>query len=150
MHVILQVLNLEPRLMLLPDTVHTIHNYINFEDWIIRKGAVSARQGERMLIPFNMEDGILICEGKGNEEWNFSAPHGAGRLHGRKAMKLRKDINTKNIRKRMNDKGIYLSVVPKDEVKEAYKDPKFIEDAIAPTATIVDRLTPTLTLKADD
>jgi RNA-splicing ligase RtcB len=103
-----------------------------------------------MLIPFNMEDGLLICEGKSNEEWNLSAPHGAGRMFGRKQIKARSDINTDDIRDRMNKKGIYVSVLPKDEVKEAYKDPEFIEKAIGPTATIVDRVKPVLTLKADD
>lgn len=131
-------------------TVHTTHNYINFDDMIIRKGAISSYKEKKMLIPFNMEDGILVCVGKSNEEWNFSAPHGAGRLFGRKAMKERKDINTRDIRDRMNKKGIYLSVVPKDEVKEAYKDPEFIEKTIKPTATIVDRIKPVLTLKVGD
>ncbi len=150
MSVILQMLNIPVTLMMSTDTVHTVHNYINFEDFIIRKGAVSSYKGQKMIIPFNMEDGILICEGKGNEEWNFSAPHGAGRLFGRKDMKQREDINTRDIRDRMNKKGIFLSVVPKDEVKEAYKDPKFIEKSIEPTATIIDRIKPVLTLKADD
>jgi tRNA-splicing ligase RtcB len=145
---ILSTLNLDPMLLLSPDTVHTTHNYISFEDFIIRKGAVRSIVGQKMLIPFNMEDGILICEGKSNEEWYESAPHGAGRLYGRGEMKRRDDIDVKDIRARMNKKGIYLSVVPKDEVKEAYKDPAFIEKAIAPTATIVDRLRPVLTLKA--
>jgi len=67
-----------------------------------------------------------------------------------KDMKRRKDINTLDIRDMMNKKGIFLSVVPKDEVKEAYKDPKFIEEAIEPTATIIDRIKPVLTLKAED
>jgi len=150
MSVILQTLNLPVTLMMSSDTVHTVHNYINFEDFIIRKGAVSSYKGQKMIIPFNMEDGLLICEGKSNEEWNFSAPHGAGRLFGRRDMKNRKDINTRDIRDRMNKKGIFLSVVPKDEVKEAYKDPKFIEEAIEPTATIIDRIKPVLTLKAGD
>jgi RNA-splicing ligase RtcB len=150
MSVILQTLNLPVTLMMSTDTVHTVHNYINFEDFIIRKGAVRSIKGQKLLIPFNMEDGILVCEGKSNEEWNCSAPHGAGRLFGRKDMKRRKDINVRDIRDRMNEKGICLSVVPKDEVKEAYKDPKFIERAIKPTATIIDRLRPVLPLKADD
>lgn len=149
-YIILETLNLPPRLLMSKDNVHTIHNFIDPEDLIIRKGAVRSYAGERMLIPFNMEDGILICEGKSNEEWNFSAPHGAGRLFGRKAMKKRKDINTRDIRDRMNKNGVLVSVLPKDEVKEAYKDPKFIEEAIAPTADIVDRLIPVLPIKADD
>lgn len=150
MAIILKALNLPEKLMLSSDTVHTVHNCISFDDFIIRKGAVPSYKKKKMIIPFNMEDGILICEGKSNEEYNLSAPHGAGRSFGRREMKDRKDIDTREIRKRMNDKGIYLSVVPKDEVKEAYKDPKFIEDAIGPTATIVDRIIPNLTLKADD
>ena len=63
----------------------TIHNYIDTENMIVRKGAVSARKGEKLLIPINMRDGSLICEGKGNDEWNQSAPHGAGRLMSRSA-----------------------------------------------------------------
>jgi tRNA-splicing ligase RtcB len=148
--IIVPLLNLDKTLILHKDTVHTVHNYINFEDFIIRKGAVRSIKDERMLIPFNMEDGILICEGKSNEEWNWSAPHGAGRLFGRGDMKRREDISVKDIRARMNKKGNYASVIPKDEVKEAYKDPAFIEKAIGPTATIVDRLRPVLTLKAED
>lgn len=148
--VILDVLNLDPQLAMSEYNVHTVHNCISFDDLIIRKGAVSSRVGQKMLIPFNMEDGILVCEGKSNEDWYFSAPHGAGRLHGRKAMKKNKAINTRDIRDRMNSKGIYVDVLPKDEVKEAYKDPAFIEKAISPTATIADRLKSVLTLKADD
>jgi len=148
--IILDLMDLPQSLMLSENTVHTVHNYLNFDDWIIRKGAVQSLTGQRMLIPFNMEDGILICEGKSNEEWYKSAPHGAGRLFGRGEMKRNKDIDVKKIRERMNKKGIFLSVVPKDEVKEAYKDPAFIEEAIKPTATIVDRLIPVLTLKAKD
>ena len=65
----------------------TIHNYIDTENMILRKGAVSAQRGERLLIPINMRDGSLLCTGKGNEDWNFSAPHGAGRLMSRSAAK---------------------------------------------------------------
>lgn len=150
MTAILSILNLPWTLMLGKHTVHTIHNYISMEDFIIRKGAVRAAKGERFLVPFNMEDGILICEGKGNAEWNYSAPHGAGRLFGRKEIKNNKDVVVEDIRNRMHSKGIFASVLPKDEVKEAYKDPKFIETAIAPTATIIDRIKPVLPIKAYD
>jgi len=139
--VILELLNVPQRVLLSEDAVHTVHNFIS-TDLIIRKGAVPSYKGEKMLIPFNMEDGILICEGKSAEDWNCSAPHGP--------MKRDKSIVVDDIRKRMGDKGIYMSVIPKDEIKEAYKDPKFIEDALAPTATIVDRLKPVLPIKADD
>ena len=147
--VILEILNIPPKVLLCEDAVHTVHNFIS-TDLIIRKGAVPSYKGQKMLIPFNMEDGILICEGKSNEDWNCSAPHGAGRLGPRGPMKQDKSIVIKDIRQRMNDKGIYMSAIPKDEVKEAYKDPKFIEEALAPTATVVDRLKPVLPIKADD
>ena len=66
------------------DSFTTIHNYIDTEAMILRKGAVSAKAGERLLIPMNMRDGSLLCTGLGNEEWNYSAPHGAGRLMSRR------------------------------------------------------------------
>ena len=150
MSTILETLNLPQKLLLGEDTVHTVHNYIDFKDFIIRKGAVASYKGVKMLIPFNMEDGILVCEGKSNEEWNFSAPHGAGRIGPRGAMKRDKSIDVRKIRERMNKKGIYASVLPKDEIKKAYKEPEFIEKAIAPTADIIDRLIPVLPIKADD
>ena len=65
----------------------TIHNYIDIDNMILRKGAISAREGEKVLIPINMRDGSLICIGKGNKDWNFSAPHGAGRLMSRSKAK---------------------------------------------------------------
>jgi tRNA-splicing ligase RtcB (3'-phosphate/5'-hydroxy nucleic acid ligase) len=126
--------------------IESIHNYIDFNDFIIRKGAISSYKGQKMIIPFNMEDGILLCNGKSNEEWNFSAPHGAGRVFSRSAAKAK--FSADIISQRMSEKGIYTSVVPADEVKEAYKDPKIIEDAILPTAEIIDRLTPVLNLKS--
>lgn len=127
------------------DQIETVHNYINFQDFIIRKGAVSAHVDERLIIPFNMEDGILICKGKGNPDWNFSAPHGAGRIMSRSAAK--KQFSAETAYDRMKDKGIYTSVVPVDEVKEAYKDTKIIEDAIGPTVDIIDRLIPIMNMK---
>ena len=129
-------------------SLETIHNYINFNDFIIRKGAVSAHKGEIFILPFNMEDGILLCKGKGNPEWNYSAPHGAGRLMSRN--KAKKDCSAEVARKRMQDNDIYTSAVPVDEVKEAYKDPKIIEEAISPTATVVDRVIPIMNMKEGD
>jgi len=128
------------------DVIETVHNYISFSDFIIRKGAVSAHKGERLIIPFNMEDGILLCEGRGNPEWNYSAPHGAGRILPRAAAKAKLDVSVAE--KRMLGKGIYTSVIPADEMKEAYKDPQVIEDAIVPTVKIIDRIKPLLNLKA--
>lgn len=128
--------------------IETIHNYISFEDFVIRKGAVSAHKGEVFILPFNMEDGILICKGKGNAEWNNSAPHGAGRAYSRRQAKDK--FSAKVAADRMAAKGIYTSAVPVDEVKEAYKDPKIIENAIGPTADIIDRITPIMNMKDND
>lgn len=129
------------------ESIECVHNFIDFNDFIIRKGAIRSYKNEKMIIPFNMEDGILICEGKSNPDWNFSAPHGAGRIGPRRKMKEDESIIIEDIKERMKKKGIYCSKIPKDEIKEAYKDPKLIEDAIEPTATIIDRLIPVLAMK---
>jgi len=112
---------------------------------MIRKGAISSYEGEEMIIPFNMEDGLLICTGKSNPDWNFSAPHGAGRLFSRSKAKTL--FSSEEVMERMHEKGIHTSTVPADEVKEAYKDPKMIEEAIEPTAEIINRVKPILNLK---
>lgn len=127
-------------------TVETVHNFIDFYDFIIRKGAVSSYYRE-MIIPFNMEDGLLICRGKANPEWNFSAPHGAGRISSRGDAKRKLKHKENEIRQRMEKKGIYFSKLPLDESAEAYKDPKLIEQAIEPTADIIDRVEPVLAMK---
>lgn len=128
------------------DEIESIHNYIDFKDFIIRKGAIRSYVGEKMIIPFNMRDGILICEGKSNSEWNNSAPHGAGRLMSRG--KAKETINLDRFKKQME--GIYSTSVcigTLDEAPDAYKDAKMIEEAIEPTATIIDRLKPLLNIK---
>lgn len=128
------------------DQIETIHNYIDFRDNIIRKGAISSYVGERMIIPFNMRDGILICEGKSNPEWNYSAPHGAGRVYSR--TKAKSDLSLEKFEKDMN--GIFSTSVCNgtiDESPDAYKDSKIIEQAIEPTATILDRITPIHNMK---
>jgi RNA-splicing ligase RtcB len=127
------------------ESISCIHNFIDFDDFIIRKGAIRSYKGEKMIIPFNMEDGILICEGKSNPDWNFSAPHGAGRVGSRSWAK--ENLSVDDAKERMIKKGIYCSKLPADELKGAYKDPKIIEDAIEPTATIIDRLIPVLAMK---
>jgi len=130
------------------DIIETVHNYIDFDDFIIRKGAIASYEGRYMIIPFNMEDGILICEGKSNPEWNYSAPHGAGRVLSRSQAKKKYNSTLSSVEERMANGGIYSSVVPVDEIKEAYKDPKIIEEAIGPTAKILNRIKPILNLKA--
>lgn len=131
-----------------PNIIETVHNYIDFRDFIIRKGAVRSYEGEPLILPFNMEDGTLICEGRSNREWNFSAPHGAGRLLSRRQAKENiKD--TEAVKQRMREKGVYASIVPADEAKEAYKDPAMIEEAIQPTAKVIDRCKPIITIKGE-
>jgi tRNA-splicing ligase RtcB (3'-phosphate/5'-hydroxy nucleic acid ligase) len=129
------------------ERISSVHNYIDFNDFIIRKGAIASYENSKMIIPFNMEDGILICEGKSNEEWNYSAPHGAGRVDSRRWAK--ENLSLDEAKHRMEEKGIYSSKIPIDETKLAYKDPKIIEDAIEPTATIINRLKPILSCKGD-
>ena len=127
-------------------TVHSIHNYINFEDFIIRKGAISSYKGELMVIPMTMADGMFICDGKSNKEWNFSAPHGAGRIMSRG--NASRNIDIKDFKYKM--KGIVSTSVCKstlDESPQAYKNPKIIESAIEPTVDIVDKVTPLLNIK---
>ena len=127
------------------EQIQTNHNFIDFSDFIIRKGAIRSYKNEKMIIPFNMEDGILICMGKSNPEWNFSAPHGAGRVGSRKWAK--QNLNVDEARHRMEQNNIYCSALPKDELKGAYKDSKIIEAAIEPTAEIIDRLKPVIAMK---
>lgn len=118
--------------------IESVHNYINFEDGIIRKGAISANLDEEILIPLSMADGILYCRGKGNPEWNCSAPHGAGRLMSRSNAK--KTISLDDYRKRMEDAGVWTSCVGTetlDEAPQAYKNPAMIKDVITDTAEIV-------------
>jgi len=128
------------------DKIQTCHNFIDFEDFMIRKGAIRSYEGERIVIPFNMQAGLLICEGKSNPEWNYSGPHGAGRIMSRGVAK--RDLDLDRFKDQMKD--IYSTSVGTstlDEAPDAYKDPKIIEDAIGPTATILKRVKPILNMK---
>lgn len=127
----------------------TIHNYIDTDAMILRKGSVSAMAGEKLLIPINMRDGSLICIGKGNEDWNCSAPHGAGRLMSRKA--AFNALSMEEFQKEM--KGIYTTCVVPDTLDEspmAYKSMDEIVAQIGPTAEIIDRVKPVYNFKAAD
>ena len=127
----------------------TIHNYIDTDNMILRKGSVSAQKGERLLIPINMRDGSLLCTGKGNEDWNFSAPHGAGRLMSRSASK--QTFTVAEFQKQME--GIYTTSVGRstlDECPMAYKGMEDIVDNIDPTATIDAIIKPIYNFKAGD
>lgn len=131
------------------ESFDTIHNYIDTNNMILRKGAISAQLGEKILIPMNMKDGALICIGKGNPEWNFSAPHGAGRLLSRAEAKSL--ISVTEYKKVMKEAGIYSTSVGKGTVDESpmvYKDAKLIESLIEDTVDIVQRIKPIYNFKA--
>ncbi len=131
------------------DQFTTIHNYIDTENMILRKGSVSAQKSEKLLIPINMKDGSLICMGKGNPDWNFSAPHGAGRIMSRK--EAFRSLSVEEFEKQME--GIYSTTVNKktlDESPMAYKDMKDIVGNIGPTAEIIRVIKPVYNFKADE
>ena len=125
----------------------TIHNYIDTEKMILRKGSVSAEAGEKLLIPINMRDGSLICVGRGNEEWNCSAPHGAGRIMSRKQAFAQLSMDEYAAQM----EGIWSSCVVRDTLDEspmAYKPMDEIMAGIAPTAEIIERIRPVYNFKA--
>ena len=127
----------------------TVHNYIDTEYMILRKGSVSARDGERLLIPINMRDGALICIGKGNDDWNQSAPHGAGRLMSRSEAKA--SISMKEYKEAMA--GIYTTSVNRGTLNESPMAYKPIDEIIAniePTARIISHIRPIYNFKAGD
>lgn len=129
------------------EAFHTIHNYLDTEDRILRKGAISAKSGEKILIPLNMRDGSLLCLGKGNEDWNFSAPHGAGRKMSRAGAFER--LTMAEYEKEMQ--GIFSTCVVPDTLDEspmAYKDMNEIVAYIEPTAEILCRIRPVYNFKA--
>lgn len=127
----------------------TIHNYIDTDEMILRKGAVSAKAGEQLIIPINMRDGSLICIGKGNADWNFSAPHGAGRLMSRGQAK--ESFTVSAFKKQME--GIYTTSVSKstlDECPMAYKQMEDIVNNIHDTVTIAAVIRPVYNFKAGE
>lgn len=127
----------------------TIHNYINFKDNIIRKGAISAYEGEKVLIPINMRDGSIIGIGKGNPDWNYSAPHGAGRLMSRKVAK--EELDMEEFHKSME--GIYSTSVNQstlDESPSAYKPMEEIMENIQETVEVIHTIKPIYNFKASN
>lgn len=127
----------------------TIHNYIDTESMILRKGAISAKKGEKMLIPINMRDGSIICTGKGNSDWNYSAPHGAGRLMSRSQAK--QSFTVSEYKKQMQ--GIYTTSVNSgtlDECPMAYKSMNDITDNIGETVDIIEVIKPIYNFKAGE
>ena len=142
MDVILKGMKLKP-----VEQFTTIHNYIDTDNMILRKGAVAAYRGQKLLIPINMRDGSLVCVGKGNPDWNCSAPHGAGRLMSRKEAFAR--LSLEEYRKEMA--GIYTTCVDHatlDEAPMAYKGIDEIISHIGPTVDIVQRIIPVYNFKA--
>lgn len=131
------------------DGFHTIHNYIDTKEMVLRKGAIAAHKGEKVLIPINMRDGSVLAVGKGNPEWNESAPHGAGRLMSR--TKAKQQINMEDYKKQME--GIYTTSVNEstlDEAPIAYKSLPDIIDVIAESVDVIDIMKPIYNFKASD
>ena len=130
------------------DAFHTIHNYIDTEEMILRKGAIAAHKGEKVLIPINMRDGSVLAVGKGNPEWNYSAPHGAGRVMSRAGARER--LSLEEYQKEME--GIYTTSVNEDTLDEApmaYKSLSDIIDVIGETVEVIEVLKPIYNFKAN-
>lgn len=131
------------------ESFHTIHNYINTKEMILRKGAIAARKGKKVLIPINMRDGSILAIGKGNPEWNYSAPHGAGRIMSRS--KARNSVNLEEYKEAM--KGVYTTSVNENTLDEApmvYKSLDDIIDVIKESVIPVDVMKPVYNFKASD
>ena len=131
------------------EAFHTVHNYIDTDEMILRKGAIAAHAGEKVLIPINMRDGSVLAVGKGNPEWNFSAPHGAGRLMSRS--KARETIGLEEYRAAMA--GIYSTSVNEntlDEAPMAYKSLADIIDVIRDSVDVIEVMKPVFNFKASE
>ena len=131
------------------DAFHTIHNYIDTDEMILRKGAIAAYKGERVLIPINMKDGSILALGKGNPEWNYSAPHGAGRIMSR--TKAKNELNLGEYKKVME--GVYTTSVngnTLDEAPMAYKSLEDIIDVVRESVDVIDVMRPIYNFKASE
>ena len=129
------------------ESFHTIHNYIDTDEMILRKGAIAAHKDEKVLIPINMRDGSVIAIGKGNPEWNYSAPHGAGRVMSRS--KAKDTLTMDEYREAM--KGIYTTSVNEytlDEAPMAYKALDDIIDVISESVDVIEVIKPIYNFKA--
>lgn len=131
------------------EAFHTIHNYIDTDEMILRKGAIAAHKGEKVLIPINMRDGSVLAIGKGNPDWNFSAPHGAGRVMSRS--KAKESLDMEEYRNEMT--GVYTTSVNEktlDESPMAYKSLDDIIDVIQDSVDVIDIMKPVFNFKASD
>ena len=129
------------------ESFHTIHNYIDTKEMILRKGAIAAHAGEKVLIPINMRDGSILAIGRGNPEWNYSAPHGAGRLMSR--TKAKDTLDLEEYKKQME--GVYTTSVNEDTLDEApmaYKSLEDIIDSVRESVDIIEVLKPIYNFKA--
>jgi len=132
-------------------SVESVHNYIDFEDKIIRKGAIRAHEGEQCIIPFNSADGSALCVGRGNADWNYSAPHGAGRLMSR--TQAIASLDYREYQARLAAKGVYSTTANTstlDEAPMAYKPAETILSAIEPTVEVLTMLRPFYNFKASE
>ena len=130
------------------DSFHTIHNYIDINEMILRKGAIAAHSGEKVLIPINMRDGSVIAIGYGNPDWNYSAPHGAGRIMSR--IKAKENISLEDYNEAM--KGVYTTCINEntlDEAPMAYKSLEDIIDVISETVDVIEIIKPVYNFKAN-
>jgi RNA-splicing ligase RtcB len=141
------------------DFIATTHNYIDYDfkalmgkpNMMIRKGSIRAYEGERVIIPFNMRDGLSICEGKSNPDWNFTAPHGAGRIMSRS--KAFENLDVEEFKKEMAEAGIYTTTADEktlDEAPGAYKPMNEIVELIEPTVDIKFFMKPKMNIKAQE
>ena len=131
------------------ESFHTTHNYIDTDEMILRKGAIAAHHGEKVLIPINMRDGSIVAVGKGNPDWNYSAPHGAGRIMSR--MQAKSSLQMDDYKKSME--GIYTTSINEntiDEAPMAYKSLDDILDVIDETVDVIEILKPVYNFKASD
>ena len=131
------------------EAFHTIHNYIDTKEMILRKGSIAAHKGEKVLIPINMRDGSVLAIGKGNPEWNYSAPHGAGRLMSR--TKAKNTLTLEEYRNTMA--GVYTTSINEntlDEAPMAYKSLDDIIDVIRETVDVIDIMKPIYNFKASE
>jgi len=145
MNIILDIM----KIVDIKDVIHSVHNYIDFKDMIIRKGAISAYDNEKMIVPLNMCDGSLICVGKSNDLFNYSGPHGAGRVMSRGEANRKIDLD--KFKETM--KNVYSTSVCKDTLDEspfAYKKAEMIESVIGDTAAVIDRVKPILNIKSSE
>ena len=141
------------------DFISTTHNYIDYDfkalmgkpNMMIRKGAIRAYEGERIIIPFNMRDGLSICEGKSNDDWNFTAPHGCGRALSR--TKAHQQLNVEDFKAEMAAAGIYTTTADAstlDEAPAAYKPYEEIVKLIEPTVSVLYMMKPKMNIKAQE